>query len=363
MVQIPQEILDQAKELRAQLHAAPELSGQERETEGLLKDFLKKRTTLELVEEDGWFYGVHREGDQLPNVALRADMDAISGENGPYHGCGHDGHSAILAGAALACEGKTLGKNLFFLFQSAEETGKGAMQCREMLKKEKIQAIYGLHNLPGFPLGTVMIRAGTFACASVGITLLFQGAQSHAAYPENGRNPAFAICRLVGELSSILSPENYQGLVLATVVHLLVGEKAFGVSAGEGELSLTLRAHRSEDLALLKEKICQQAEALAQADGLTLTISYQDEFPDTTNPPQLCQRFEAALKKSGISVSQLQEPMRWSEDFGWYLKETEGLFFGWGAGEDCPGLHTPEYEFRDELLAKGIQSLLTAVFL
>ena len=179
-----------AKKLQKHLHTIPELSGCETETKKALIDFLKQESDLEIIDCGKWFYAAHREEGAEEGMAFRADMDAVTGaDSRPYHGCGHDGHSSVMAALAAWTTGKRFGKNLFFLFQHAEETGAGAAQCCAIFEKEKIGAIYGFHNCPGFPAGSVLLLHDTFACASKGLRLIFEGSQTHAAYPENGKNP------------------------------------------------------------------------------------------------------------------------------------------------------------------------------
>lgn len=172
--------------LRQALHQCPERSDQEHETIEKLKLFLQKNTTLELHPKDGWFYALHREEQATQTIAVRADMDAIENSHGQlFHGCGHDGHSAILAGLGLALEGQTWGKNVCLVFQPGEETGTGGKRvCRELFQELRPDFMLGCHNIPGKPLGTVLLRENTFACASMGLSLDVTGQQSHAAYPE-----------------------------------------------------------------------------------------------------------------------------------------------------------------------------------
>ncbi|MFQ9142800.1 MAG: M20/M25/M40 family metallo-hydrolase [Oscillospiraceae bacterium] len=121
---------------------------------------------------------------------MRADYDALATpEGGAAHLCGHDGHAAALCGVALMLEGQSIGHSVFLLFQGTEETGAGAALCCELFDREKVDEIYGAHNLPGFPFGAVLTRAGTFACASRGVTIHFVGKPAHAAYPETGISP------------------------------------------------------------------------------------------------------------------------------------------------------------------------------
>ena len=169
-----QVLLDQIIALRAQLHACAEVSGREAVTKHTLLTFLREHTSLELHELAGGFYAAHREPEGTkPTVALRADYDALATpQGGAAHLCGHDGHAAALCGVALMLEGQSIGRSVFLLFQGAEETGAGAALCCELFDREKVDEIYGAHNLPGFPFGAVLTRAGTFACASRGVTAI-----------------------------------------------------------------------------------------------------------------------------------------------------------------------------------------------
>ena len=117
----------------------------------------------------------------------------------PGHFCGHDGHSSILSGLALILdkEKEKLSRDVYLIFQPAEETGEGAAVCRELIKEKNIERIYGLHNIPGYPEKTVLFKKGTFACASTGLEIRMTGTPSHAAYPEAGKNPGTALAELL----------------------------------------------------------------------------------------------------------------------------------------------------------------------
>ena len=260
------EVLALLAALRQDLHAHPELPEHETQTIAILKAFLRAHTTLELRDVGGGFYAAHREEEAaLPPLALRADFDAVPQPDGTAkHLCGHDGHSAALCGVALALEGQRLNRNVFLLFQPAEETGTGAPGCCALFDREAVSAIYGCHNIPGYPLGKVLVRRGTFACGSLGLTLTFRGTSAHAAYPEQGINPAPAIAALLHALPTLSAPERYAGMVLCTVIGARIGEKAFGSAASQGELWLTLRGERNADLQALRSAILEEAARLAQ---------------------------------------------------------------------------------------------------
>ncbi len=343
------------RDLRSMLHQCPEKSGKEGQTVELLKDFIRNHTSLTIIEREGWFYAVHEEEGAKECIGFRADMDAVTGEDGMlFHGCGHDGHSAVLAGLCLLTEGKSLGKNVYFIFQPAEETGKGGEMCSRLLAEKGIDRIYAFHNLPGFPLGRVVLKKGTFACASKGLILRFKGRQSHAAYPEQGVNPAWLIGELICRIPEFTRHQEMKGMVLATIVEVRVGEENFGISPGDGKLALTLRAEWLSDLERLQECILSFAEEKAVGQGMELQYDFQDEFPDTVNDPGIVEECRNMLEEKGICCVEAEVPFRWSEDFGWYLKRAGGMFFGVGAGEDCPGLHTAGYEFPDQVMETAI---------
>ena len=313
--------------LRHELHALAEPSGGEVKTKAKLKEFLRANTTLELIDCTGGFYAAHREAEKLKkSLALRADFDALALPDGGYaHLCGHDGHSAALCAVALGLEGKTFGRDIFLLFQPAEETGEGAKGCLELLMREKPGEIYGAHNLPGFEFGKVFTRAGTFACASRGLTLKFKGKATHAAYPELGVSPAAA----VGDLLDIASKPvtGTDGMVLCTVIGVKMGEKAFGAAAADAEIWLTLRGEYDRDV-----------------------------FPSTENDPG-----SAATILRYCDGNELEVPMRWSEDFGWYLKYCRGAFFGIGSGVGHAPLHSECYEYPDELLEPTAEAFMKLI--
>ena len=342
-------------QLRRALHACAERSGQEEYTKSMLMKFLKTYTTLEIIPCGDGFYAAHRETSaDRPGIALRADYDALALPDGTAaHLCGHDGHAAALCGAALAVEGKRFGRNIFFLFQPAEETGAGAPGCLALLHQEHVGEIYGAHNLPGIPLGQVTTRAGTFACASRGVTLRFRGKPSHAAYPENGISPALAVGQLLCRIPELSEPARYTGMTLCTVIGVSMGEKAFGAAAEAAEVWLTLRAEHDPDLEALHTLIITLSHALADSHQLEFSMEVQDVFPATENDPACARK---VLDRCGGVA--LEQPMRWSEDFGHYLRSCPGAFFGIGAGEHHPPLHTQDYEYPDELLQPAVEAFL-----
>ena len=334
-------------QLRHKLHDIAEISGEEVRTKQALQDFLREHTSLELYPCGDGFYAAHREADcTKPAIVLRADYDALAMPDGTAsHLCGHDGHAAALCAAALMAEGKTFGRNVFFLFQPAEETGAGAAPCCALFDMEQVDEIYGAHNLPGFPFGQVVTRAHTFACASRGVTLRFVGKPTHAAYPENGISPALAVGELLCAVPNLSEPARYSGMTLCTVIGVDMGEKAFGAAAEKAEVWLTLRGEHDADLNKLFDSVLAFAKDAAAEYGLGFAYEVQDVFPATENDPACAEKLLQLCDGAVLEV-----PMRWSEDFGHYLYKKKGAFFGIGAGEDYPPLHTEHYEYPDALL-------------
>jgi len=350
--------------LRAKLHQHANLSLNEAETAGILKEFLRENTDLEIVDRGAWFYAAHREAGAGQNIAFRCDTDGIPNEDGtPYHGCGHDGHMATLCGLALEISGKKFGKNIFLLFQPAEETGQGGLICKDFVGDEKIDEIYGFHNTPGFKENRLLLRDRAYACASKGMTASLHGRQSHAGYPEHGINPAFLIADVITKLGDFLDAGKYESMVLATIVCVKVGERNFGVSPGTGELSLTIRAHYERDLDKLQRSLEAYISEKAEAAGMDCAFSYADVFPDTVNDSELYQKIKAMLDAKGYDYEILPEPFRWSEDFGYYPRQTKGFYFGVGEGEDWTPAHTKDFDFNDRLIAPVVRLFLDVISL
>ena len=359
-------------ELRKALHEIPELSGQEIHTRKLLMDFLKEHTSLTIVDKEKWFYAYHDE-QATETIALRADHDAIVNQEGKaFHGCGHDGHSAIMCGVALAMETKTFGKNIVLIFQASEENGQGAKWVVPTLHELQVNRVYGLHNFPGWELGRPLIKKGTFMCASKGMNIEFVGKQSHASQPEKGNNPIYATARLIQDVESLSHFNGYvptewqnmmfSSMVLCTVVASSLGTLgAFGVSPAVSRLQLTLRAAVDEDLATLTKKLENMISQYAIRYQLEYQITYEDEFPDTTNTEKEVELLETLFTSIGKNPVVWEEPFRASEDFGWYLKTIPGSFFGIGAGEDHPKLHHELYEFPDSIILDAIQAFYAII--
>ena len=343
-------------ELRRQLNNTAEVSMKEKETKKALIGFIKDKTeSLEIVDRGEWFY-VFKQGKVHDNaIAFRADFDAVLCEDGcARHLCGHDGHSAALCGFALWLDENEVNRDVYLIFQPGEETGQGAVICAPFLDEKKIKEIYGFHNIPGREANTVMLLDKTFACASTGLEIKLTGEESHAAYPENGNNPALVVSEIILHMDETVK-QKHNGVVLGTVIGIDLGSKSYGVSAGCGTLRLTLRAEYQNEFDEFVNKIENLAKKLAGENGLGCEIRRIEEFPATVNAAKCSVKVRDAAESMGIRVITPKEPFRWSEDFGHYLKKIDGAFFGVGIGEDHTGLHTADYEFNDEIIGTVIE--------
>lgn len=320
------------------LHNNPECSGKEFKTSQIIKDFMNKNTTMEYHELPGGFYYVYKSDKGLKNIVIRADYDAVTVDTDcAKHLCGHDGHSSSICALALLLEKLGSDNNVYLLFQSAEENGQGAKNCLEIFDN-KIDVIYGQHNLPGFEFGKVFTTKDTFACTSCGLIIKLKGKSSHAAYPELGLSPS----KLVYETLSLV--EQYKTIEkMVTVIGVNMGDKTFGVMAHEAEIYLTIRSNSDNNLKELKKEII---EYIDKTKG-EIEFAYEeiDYFPATINHNK---SYEEIVNK--LNAKDLIEPMRWSEDFGYYLQNHEGAFFGVGSGINHPGLHTSDYSYPKDLI-------------
>ncbi|MDX2481107.1 MAG: amidohydrolase [Desulfuromusa sp.] len=361
--------MNRAIELRHELHQNPELSGREAETAERIIQFFTPLRPDALIKNLGGngiaviFNGV----DPGPTVLLRAELDAVPIQETtqtPYqsvrphiaHKCGHDGHMAILAavGLKLASERPPRGR-VVLLFQPAEETGVGAAAVIADPRYSEItpDLVFALHNLPGFPLGQVVIRDGTFTSASRGITIKLSGSTAHAAQPETGYSPALAMAQIITRLSSLSAKPVTAETAFVTVVGAKLGTKSFGTAPGVAEIWATLRSETDAVMETMIGQTQQIVSNAALASSLGYSIDYSDIFQATVNSQYANNIIRSSCAKE--SVAEPANPFRWSEDFGCFTALTQGALFGIGAGKGAPELHNSHYDFPDSLIEPAAQ--------
>lgn len=360
------------EQLRKKLHMHAELSGNEMKTREILRDFLSLNApTGKIIDLGTTGLAIIFEGKNPgPCILFRADIDALpinDDPNLPYtsrnagisHKCGHDGHAAILCGLACVLEKpfSDSGK-IILLFQPAEETGKGAADvlADSFFENITIDYVFALHNLPGFEAGSVIVKKEQFASASKGIIIRLTGKSSHAAYPEQGNNPAFAFTEIIQGIASIPDyAESFDNFILTTIVHASLGKPGFGIAAGEAVIMATLRSYDNHNMQRLVHECHLIVEEKAKEHNLTYAIELSDEFDETFNHPEAIDIIEKVAAENNLKIIHLPFPFRWSEDFGKYTAKYKGAMFGLGAGKDHAALHTKEYDFPDGMIEFGVK--------
>jgi amidohydrolase len=241
------------------------------------------------------------------------------------------------------------------LFQPAEENGSGAATVLADAKFTEIapDLAFALHNLPGVRFGHVLLSEGPVNCASRGMRIRLSGKTAHASMPEFGTSPMASVAWLMPALTGLgHDGELDDGFSLVTVTHARMGEPTFGVAPGHAEIWVTLRTlidSRMKDLCARTERL---VTGVAAENGLGVDIDYDDVFSHCENAPEAVAHLRRALDEESVEYESAA-PMRASEDFGRFGKEAPAAMFFLGAGENCPSLHNPDYDFPDELIGIG----------
>ena len=357
-------------EFRQHLHSIPELSGKESITAEYLKAFLLSCNPDNLITDIGGtgLAAVYNAPITGTRILLRCDMDAVpvreltnlpytSTMDGVSHKCGHDGHMAIMAGVAeWLSENRPPAGSVVLLFQPAEETGEGAIRVLKDPRFQEIipDSVFALHNLPGFKMGSIILRDGIFASASRGMIIELSGSSSHAAEPHLGRNPSLAAARIIQTFNDLPVSDDSMNIAIVTVTHVSIGEPTFGTSPGKGCLMATLRASNMEVMETLSRWLEDNARGIVNSCSLDSKISWTEEFPVTKNSIKAVDSVRSAAEYLGLEITQPDNPFPWSEDFGHFTMRYPGALFGIGAGTHSPSLHSPEYDFPDELITTGV---------
>ncbi len=364
-------------QFRHELHQFPEVSGQEVETQKRIKTFVSQFNPVTISEVGGTGlllqYGQDTTG---PVTLIRADIDALpiqevntfahrSRIEGVSHKCGHDGHTAILARlAALLAEKPALSGRVYLLFQPAEETGKGA---EAVLNDPIFAAIQpdralALHNLPGYKQGVIVCKPDSFTSSVLSIIVTFTGYVSHSAEPEKGLNPAYVMADFTLKSKALQQPNpQSDDFALITPIYTTMGEKSYGISAGYGEVHLTLRTRNAKRMETLTADLVALLSELSTESGISIETDYTEAFFANENDKAAVEQIEQSALKLGYSFIEKQEPFKWGEDFGLFTQHYPGAMFGIGNGEDSPALHNDNYDFNDNLIEPAARLFLELV--
>lgn len=362
---------------RRHLHENPEILYDVHETAAFVADKLRS-FGCDVVETGIGRTGVvglikGRQGDG-PVVGFRADMDALpivetsgkpwaSRTSGKAHSCGHDGHTAMLLGAAQhLAETRNFKGSVAVIFQPAEEGGAGALAMIEdgFLEKYDIREVYGMHNAPGLPLGQFAIRKGSVMAAADTFEITVHGRGSHAAQPHLSIDPVLAAGYIVVGLQSIVSRETDPLKSLVVTVASIHGGGANNVIPDTVKMTGTVRTLLPETRDFAERRLKELVQATALAHGATAEVMYRRGYPVTFNHDAETDFAAGVAGRIGgpNSVDMGMAPHMGAEDFSYMLERRPGAFIFIGNG-DTASLHNPAYDFNDEALPYGISYWVT----
>ena len=356
------------RDIRHQIHANPELGFEEQATSDLVA---KKLTEWGYEVHRGMakhgVVGVLRVGDGKKSIGLRADMDALpimeasgkpwaSHKSGLMHACGHDGHTTILLGAAkYLAQTRQFNGTLTVIFQPAEEgLGGGEVMVKDGLFEQfPCDAIFGLHNMPGYPAGQFCFRPGPMMASMDHYRITITGRGGHGAMPELAIDPVVAAASLTLALQTIVS-RNVDPLQAAVIsVGTIQAGHAFNIIPNSVNMDLSVRCLSPEVRKLLDTRIRDLARLQAESFGATAEVERVTGSPVTVNDEALARfAYEVARKQFGDERARYGiEPLMGSEDFSYMLEANpNGCYFFVGNGTDGCSVHNPGYDFNDDIL-------------
>lgn len=358
--------------LRQRIHAHPELGYQEFLTSDLVAERLLS-----------WGYEVHRgiaqtavigtltKGSSPRVLGLRADMDALpilektglpyaSTIPGKMHACGHDGHTTMLLAAAwVLAHDSDFDGTVRLIFQPAEEGLAGARRMIQegMLERFPCDALFAMHNMPGYPQGKLGFRAGPFMASADQIKVTIQGHGGHGAMPHQCIDPVVVCASIIMALQTTVSRNvSPQEMSVVTVGAVNAGS-ASNVIPDSADMLISVRALNNDVRDHLQVRIIQLIHAQAESFGATADVQYSSDYPLLINDPAMTE-FAAQVATDWLGEDQVLtdiQPFNASEDFAWFLRERPGcyLIIGNGEGEKSCMIHDPRYDFNDDNLMRG----------
>ena len=368
---------DELTAIRRDIHRHPETAFEEERTSQIVADKLtswgiKVHRGLATTGVVGTLRG-NRQGQKT--IGLRADMDALHLQEkndfahastiaNKMHACGHDGHTTMLLGAAKQLAAKPdFAGTVHFIFQPAEEGLGGARVMIEegLFDKFDCDAVYGMHNMPGFPKGHFAIRTGAMLAASDTWEVTFKGTGGHGAMPDRGTDPTFPAAQFIVAVQGIVG----RNVAPAQAAVLSVGHIAAGtpgspnVIPSEVLIKGTARSFSADVRALLERRLAEVAAGIAQAGGCTAVSKYLRRYPALVNAADQTRIAvqAAALTVGRENVEANTSPIAGAEDFAFMLEKKPGAYImigNGGTGEGgCQNVHSPLYDFSDEIITTG----------
>ncbi len=365
---------------RREMHKNPETAFEEFWTSDYISS---KLTEWSVPHERGWaetgivatLHGTKGAAENKDKtIILRADMDALdiveetgldyaSQNHGKMHGCGHDGHSAMLMAAVQYLSRNTdcFDGTVHFIFQPAEEGEGGARVLVEegFFDKFPCKAIFGMHNWPALPKGTMAICSGAMTAASDRFTIKMTGKGGHAAMPHQNIDVVTAASSLALSLQTLVSraANPIQGAVLSITRLQTEGSESLNVMPEHVNLGGTVRTFGAETRDMIEKRIAEMSEHTAKAYHCTMTTDYARGYPSVVNTEaETDLAVEAAIKTVGAENTNAKMlPVMAGEDFAFFLEKSPGAYIALGQGDDdkCAPLHSPHYDFNDDVAPIG----------
>ena len=354
---------------RRHLHEHPELMYEVHETAAFVVERLKEMGVDDITTGVGRTGVVATIKGRGPGrtIGLRADMDALpiheasgvdyaSKTPGVMHACGHDGHTAILLGAAkYLSETRNFDGTVVLIFQPAEEGGAGGRaMCEDgLMDRWKIDEVYGLHNAPGLPVGTFAIRPGALMASADEFEIVVTGKGGHAAVPHDAIDTTLVAAQIVVSLQSIVARTiNPLHRVVLTVGTFQTDSSASNIIAHIVRMRGTVRTLENASRALAESRIREIATHTAAAFGATAEVTWEDGYPVTVNHEDQTAFAVEAARAVSPNVIDDAEPIMPAEDFSFMLEERPGAYMFLGNG-DTPQCHHPAYRFDDDAIPLG----------
>lgn len=362
--------------LRRDLHAHPELAYEEKRTAGIVAQSLRL-LGLQVHEGIGGtgVVGTLRCGSGPRSVGLRADMDALpmvelgrqahaSRNPGRHHGCGHDGHTSMLIGAARQLARlRDFDGTVHFIFQPAEEGKGGARRMIEdgLFERFPCDSVYALHNWPDLPLGHAQTRPGPIMAAADRFDIAVRGRGGHAAQPQHTPDAILAASQLVTQLNTIVARRIDPGESAVLSVTRIEGGQSHNVLPAEVQITGTVRSFDAASQDRIEAALRAAAAGVALASGTEIEVNYLRYYPATVNTPAEAALAVEAARAVGIAADMAPRPAFTSEDFAFMLQQKPGAYLWLGQGRADPGpdgeraLHHPCYDFNDDALPLGVR--------
>jgi len=358
---------------RRELHSFPELAFKEIKTSNFVAEKLKSFgiTTYRGLGKTG-IVGVLKNGTRQSNIGLRADMDALpileknnfahkSKNPGCMHACGHDGHTAMLLGAAeFLSKSKAFDGTVYFVFQPAEEgeAGAKAMIDDGLFSKFNIDSIFAIHNWPHLKSGVIKTRNGPIMAGFDTFELTVNGTGGHAALPHLLSDTITTSASIILNWQTIVSRniDPIDSVVLS--VTKILGGNTWAVMPKTVTFGGTVRTFSRNNQLYVKKRMLEVANAIAASNNCTIDLKYEERYPPTINSKkesEMVVKVATKINELGIGNEECQ-PVTGSEDFGFMLKEKKGCYALIGNGDTTGGcmLHSPTYDFNDTIIPQGI---------